>query len=116
MLILGIIVIGIIGVGLFSWWAYRRWNEFDSYYEREHQDPPVFNDWIGGGRHSSHVRRPNGGPGPSQTWQASSSFHCPPMTEDRTCTAICVSTPLLQRDVGGAPSKGLRRMVELGDE
>lgn len=50
MLILGIIVIGIIGVGLFSWWAYRRWNEVDSYYEREHQDPPVFNDWIGGGR------------------------------------------------------------------
>lgn len=26
----------------FAWWARRRWNNVDSYYEREHEDPPAF--------------------------------------------------------------------------
>ncbi|HJQ77842.1 MAG TPA: hypothetical protein VJ948_11375 [Acidimicrobiia bacterium] len=36
----------------FAWLARRRWDNVDSYYEREHQDPPVFDvgGWFGGGR------------------------------------------------------------------
>jgi hypothetical protein len=35
-----------------AWWAGRRWHEVDSYYEREQQDPPVFDagSWLGGDR------------------------------------------------------------------
>jgi hypothetical protein len=50
---------GLIGLGAaslavmaFAWWARRRWKEVDSYYEREHKDPPVFDagGFMGGDR------------------------------------------------------------------
>jgi hypothetical protein len=35
-----------------AWWAERRWQRVDSYYEHEYQDPPVFDagSWLGGDR------------------------------------------------------------------
>ena len=52
MLVLGIIAVGVAAIGLFSWWAYRRWNEVDSYYKREYKDPPAMDagSWFGGDR------------------------------------------------------------------
>lgn len=36
----------------FAWWARRRWESVDTYYEREQTDPPVFDagSWMGGDR------------------------------------------------------------------
>lgn len=36
----------------FAVWAYRRWDSVDSYYEREHEDPPVadLGSYLGGDR------------------------------------------------------------------
>ncbi len=52
MLVPVILAVGVVAVSVFARWAYRRWNEVDSFHEREHQDPPVFDagDWLGGGR------------------------------------------------------------------
>lgn len=43
---------GVAVVVAFAWWARRRDNNVDSYYEREHQDPPAFDagSWLGGDR------------------------------------------------------------------
>lgn len=40
---LGLIYLGVTAAVIvaFAVWAYRRWDDVDSYYEREHQDPPV---------------------------------------------------------------------------
>lgn len=52
MLVLGIIAVGVAAIALFSWWAYRRWNQVDSYHERDYKDPPVTDagSWFGGDR------------------------------------------------------------------
>jgi hypothetical protein len=49
LIFLGALVLVVVG---FAWWARRRWDDVDSYYEPEYQDPPVFDagDWLGGGR------------------------------------------------------------------
>ena len=46
---LGVLALAVLG---FAWWARRRWDNVDSYYERDHQVPPVIDagDWLGGGR------------------------------------------------------------------
>lgn len=51
---LGLILLGVTcaAVVAFAIWAYRRWDTVDSYYEREHQDPPVadLGSYLGGDR------------------------------------------------------------------
>jgi hypothetical protein len=46
---LGALALLVVG---FALWARRRWDNVDSYFERDYQDPPVFDagDWLGGGR------------------------------------------------------------------
>lgn len=50
--VLGVIVGGMVFVAVAARWLTRRWHSVDSYHEREHRDPPVFDagDYLGGGR------------------------------------------------------------------
>lgn len=48
-----LILVGLVlAVCLAALWLYRRWDNVDSYYEREQQDPPAtdITSWFGGGR------------------------------------------------------------------
>lgn len=42
----------IVGVVVGAWWLRRWWAPVDSYYEREHKDPPIFDagGFLGGDR------------------------------------------------------------------
>ncbi len=52
-MVLGVIVGGCVVVAVAARWLTRRWNTIDSYHEREHGDPPVFDagSFLGGDRH-----------------------------------------------------------------
>ena len=49
-----LIVIGVIAAAIvaFGTWTNRRWDEVDSYHEREYRDPPIadYGSYLGGDR------------------------------------------------------------------
>ena len=50
--VLILLVILVVLILVLARWANRRWEEVDSYHEREYKDPPIFDatDWLSGGR------------------------------------------------------------------
>lgn len=52
MLVVALSGAGVVVIAVVAWWAKRRWDRVDSYYEREYQDPPITDagSWFGGDR------------------------------------------------------------------